>query len=262
MYDPDRAAKRILDSRAAAVAFEPASAWYGPGFDMAAAYAVQDAYVEMLKLRRGAAVAGYKVGLTTFRLQAMCGVDEPVAGVVLASGLQHSPAKARAADHLRLGIECELAVRLGADVRPESLPLSQQTVGQWIDRVAAAFEIVDDAKADYTRLDGASLAADNSWNAGLVLGPEATFDGRPLTGRRGVLTVNDQERDHGMSDDVLGDPLSVVVWLAHHLAARGRHLRRGDWITTGSIVTTKFAQAGETYEFRIDGLEPVRLSVG
>jgi 2-keto-4-pentenoate hydratase len=147
-------------------------------------------------------------------------------------------------------------------VRPEALPLSAKTVGPWIDRVAAAFEIVDDAKADYARLDGASLAADNSWNAGLVLGPEATHDGRPLTGRRGILFVNDKERDHGMSDDVLGDPLSVVAWLAHHLAARGRHLRRGDWITTGSIVTTKFAQAGEIYEFRIDGLEPVRLSIG
>jgi 2-keto-4-pentenoate hydratase len=262
MYDPERAAKRILDSRATALAFEPASAWYGPGFDMAAAYAVQDAYVEMLKLRRGAAVAGYKVGLTNLRMQAMCGVDEPVAGVVLASGLQHSPGKVRAADYMHLGIECEIAVRLAADVKPETLPSSPETAGRLIDRVAAAFELVDDAKADYTRLDGVSLVADNSWNAGLVLGPEATYDGRPLTGRRGVLSVNGEERDRGMSDDVLGDPLSVVVWLANHLTARGRHLSRGDWITTGSIVTTKFAQPGEVYEFRVDDLEPVRLSVG
>jgi 2-keto-4-pentenoate hydratase len=262
MYDPARAAKRILDSRAAALPFEPASAWYGPGFDMAAAYAVQDAYVALLKVQRGAAMAGYKVGLTNPRMQAMCGVDEPVAGVVLASGVQPSPGKIRAADHIHLGIECEIAVRLGADVKPETLPSSPETAGRLIDRVAAAFEIVDDAKADYTRLDGVSLAADNSWNAGLVLGPEESYDGRPLTGRRGVLAVNEKDVDHGMSDDVLGDPLSVVVWLARHLATRGQHLRRGDWITTGSIVTTKFAQAGETYAFRIEGLEPVRLSVG
>ena len=258
MDDPARAAQRIFDDRKAGKRFAPAAGWF-EGFDLAAAYAIQDAYVALLKREHGPAVAGYKIGLTSQRMQALCHASEPIAGVVLASRMLESPGELRAADYIRLCIECELAVRIGADIGLDAPPLTATTVGSAIDRVAAAFEIVDDADADYAGIDGASIAADNSWNAGLLLGPSVAYDGKGLIGRRGVLYRDGVEIDQGMSEDVLGDPLSVVLWLDGHLRAHGRHLRAGDWITTGSIITTKFVKPGERYEFRLDGLEPVTL---
>src|SRR5438034_297323 len=79
----------------------------------------------------------------------------------------------------------------------------------------AAFEVVEDRGADYARLDASSIVADNSWNAGVVLGEavEARGLGR-LTGRAGVLRVNGAVSDQGNSDDVGGDPLLIVAWLA------------------------------------------------
>ena len=64
-----------------------------------------------------------------------------------------------------------------------------------------------------------------------------------------------------MSDEVLGDPLNAVHWLASHLRRRGRALQPGQWVSTGAIVPTRFVQPGEAYRFEIDGLPPVELQV-
>jgi 2-keto-4-pentenoate hydratase len=213
----------------------------GEAQDMALAYAVQDAVVAGL----GGERAGYKVGLTTKRMQQMCGVDEPIAGVVLARRLMTSPGEVRVADHVHPGLESELAVRIGPD-------------GEGIDQVCAAFELVEDNGADYGKLSAALIVADNSWNAGLVLGPPVAAPSS-LKGLSGVLTRNGQPAGEGVSDEVLGDPMNAVRWLGEHLRARGGGLKPGQWVTTGSIVPTRFVAAGETWVWTLGALPPVTL---
>jgi 2-keto-4-pentenoate hydratase len=222
------------------------------------AYDVQDHYVAGL-LASGETPAGYKVGLTTKRMQALCGVDEPIAGVALASRIHAAPCTVRVADYVRLGVESEMAVRIGPSVgeraMPEDLPLSAL-----VDQVCASFELVEDSGADYKRLSAASIVADNGWNAGLVFGapvPIAAFE--YLRGRRGVLRLNGEQVNEGMSDEVLGDPLEAVHWLARHLRHRGGALKPGDWVSTGAICPTRFVHPGETYVFELDGLPPTEL---
>ncbi len=50
---------------------------------MGDAYDIQDKYVPLLRAAHGEPV-GYKVGLTSKAMQTFCGVDHPIAGVVLA----------------------------------------------------------------------------------------------------------------------------------------------------------------------------------
>ena len=45
---------------------------------------------------------------------------------------------------------------------------------------------------------------------------------------RGVDGIDGVEFGRGKGRDVLGHPLTALAWLANHLAARGRCLRRGD----------------------------------
>ncbi len=213
----------------------------GEAQDVALAYAVQDALVAGL----GGEHAGYKVGLTTKRMQQMCGVDEPIAGVVLARRVMASPGEVRVADHAHVGLESELAVRIGPD-------------GVGIDQVCAAFELVEDNGADYGKLSAALIVADNSWNAGLVLGP-AVAPPASLTGLSGVLTRDGEPAGDGVSDEVLGDPMNAVRWLGEHLRARGGALKPGDWVTTGSIVPTRFVAAGETWVWTLGALPPCEL---
>jgi 2-oxo-3-hexenedioate decarboxylase/2-keto-4-pentenoate hydratase len=132
------------------------------------AYRVQDAYVAAII--GDDACAGYKIGLTSRRMQKMCGIDQPICGTIFSRRVFGSGARLSMADYGRLGLEFEICVRLGRDLDASGEPFTPEQVGEAIDAVAAAVELVDDRQADYGVLDINTLVADNSWNAGVVLG--------------------------------------------------------------------------------------------
>jgi 2-keto-4-pentenoate hydratase len=253
---PAEAAKWLFEAHRLRQAFAPI-----PGRRtndrLTQAYDIQDMFVGMLESKDGEPV-GYKIGLTTARMQEMCGIDQPIAGVVLAKRVHHSPAEVDLADFVRLGVECELAVRLS---HPPANPghATVDEIKNAILDVAAAFELVEDRRADYRALDVHSLIADNSWNGGIVLGKPKPL--KEVSDLRGVLTINNTVADQGSTRDVLGHPLNAVAWLSRHLADRGKALKSGDWVMTGSVVPTKFANRNDRFVFSIDGLDPAILSV-
>lgn len=224
------------------------------------AYAVQHAYVARLVQRHRTRIAGYKVGLTSARMQAMCGIESPIAGVVLADRFHQSGARIRRADYGRLGIECEIGVRLGRDLPAQDAPFDLAAVAAAVDAVCPAIEIVDDRGADYRALEMRSLVADNSWNAGVVLGQFRT-DWPDLDSVTGTLALNGVEVDRGKGADVLGHPFASLLWLGNHLALRGAGLRAGDIVATGSLVTTRFPTVPECYLFEVGGLGQVALDI-
>jgi 2-keto-4-pentenoate hydratase len=222
-----------------------------------AAYDVQREYVALLARDAGATV-GYKIGLTSARMQAMCGIAEPISGCVLASRVHASGAVLRRSAYGRLGLEFEIAVRMGSDVA--AAEQTAQSVRKHVDAVCAGVEIVDDRNADYAKLDVRGLVADNSWNAGMVLSRWAT-QWPELPALKGTVSVAGQVIDHGFGRDVLGDPLVVVAWLANHLAARGEHLKAGQIVMTGSLVTTRFPTEDATYHYQLEGIGSVSVGV-
>ncbi len=241
--------------------FEPFAAKFGIA-TMPEAYAVQREYLALRTPARGPARAGYKIGLTSPAMQAMCHHDAPVAGVVFRDGVHASGAQLSAASCVRFGIEFEIAVRLGRDLPSRGAPLSLTDVQGAVDAVAPAIEIVDDRGCDYAKLDVFSLVADNAWNAGIVLGE---FQPRwpELADVVGQVFVDDDPgvRHEGRGRDALGHPLLAVTWLANHLASQGEHLRAGEVVMTGSIVTTKFPLAPCRYRFAVSGLGAVELTL-
>lgn len=257
--DIARRADALAAAHAAGAAFVPFSgADVLPDLDTA--YAVQQVFVAHLQRARASRVAGYKVGLTSARMQALCGIDSPIAGVVLADRVHASGVSLRRADFGRLGIEFEIGVRMARDLPATAAPFSRAQVAAAIDGVCAAIEIVDDRGADYAALDMRSLVADNSWNAGVVLGAFHAA-GRDLAALEGRVQCDGEVVDRGYGADVLGHPYASVEWLANHLAASGRGLRAGDIIATGSLVPTRFPAAPASFVFEVDGLGQVRLDI-
>jgi 2-oxo-3-hexenedioate decarboxylase/2-keto-4-pentenoate hydratase len=49
--------------------------------------------------------------------------------------------------------------------------------------------------------------------------------------------------------------------VANNLARRGRCLRAGEFVITGSLVTSKFPQAGDRVHFELDGIGAVAMRV-
>jgi 2-keto-4-pentenoate hydratase len=250
-------ARLLLAEHASGTRFQPFAAAHGIG-DLVSAYEAQDALVELMAQRTGTVRAGYKIGLTSARMQAMCGIPHPIAGVVLADRVRPSGARLDPDDYGRLGIEFEIAVRLGCDLPARNAPYAMPEIAAALDAIAPAIEIVDDRGADYGALDPLSLVADNSWNAGIVLG--AFVPHWPdLPSLAGTVTRNGTPLDRGTGADVLGHPFAPLVWLADHLGRRGLGLESGAIVLTGSIVTTKFPLRGETYGFELAGLGRVEV---
>lgn len=248
-------ARRLLDEHAAGTRFSAL-----PGIaNEAAAYVTQAAYVTLLCERDRTYVAGYKIGLTSKRMQEFCGIDHPIAGLVLKTRVHGSGARIRASDYGRLGIEFEIAMRMGQDLPARPRPYDLETVGAAVEAIAPGMELIDDRDADYSALDPMSLVADNSWNAGIVLG-EFRDKWPDLPGIGGRVFENGMEVDKGTGADVLGHPLTALHWLANHLARQGGGLRRGDVVMTGSLVTTRFLKEG-SFRFDLDGVGSVALDV-
>ena len=253
-----RAADKLLAEHKANLRFKP----LGPPDAPAAisdAYDIQDKYVALLRREHGGAV-GYKVGLTSATMQAFCGIDHPIAGVVLARRVYRSGASVRRSDFGRLGLEFEIAVRIKSDVPVTIMPCTAEMIRPHIDGVGAAIELVDDRSADYTNLDVLSLVADNSWNAGIVLSEFATTwpDLESVLGR---ATKDRVAIGEGHGRDILGHPFNSVAWLATQLASRGVGLKAGQVVMTGSVMKTVFPDADANYRFDLEQIGFVEVQV-
>jgi 2-keto-4-pentenoate hydratase len=248
-------ASALRERHAAGGRFEPLRR-QGRRLTMEEAYAVQDAFLATLPgLRRG---TGYKIGLTSPAMQAMCGIGHPVYGELRGEGIRASGSRIELAGFGRLGLECEIAVKLGREL-PAGRELTRADVLQCADAVCVAFELVDDCHADYGTLDAASLVADNAWNAGAVLGPWQPVPAE-LAELRGSLQLQEQAIDGGRVGDALSHPFDSVLWLATELQRRGRRLPAGAIVLTGSIIRTRFPEPGQRWTYSVDGLGSIEVS--
>jgi len=253
-----RAAETLLAAHKANLQFKTLSPPDRPA-TVADAYDIQERFVTLLRDTHGEAV-GYKVGLTSAAMQTFCGIDHPIAGVVLARRVVPSGATVRRADYGRLGLEFEIAVRLKSEVPVTGMPFTAEAIAPHIDGVCAAIEIVDDRSADYASLDVLSLVADNSWNAGIVLS-EFSATWPDLADVPGRATRDRVAIGEGHGRDILGHPFNSVAWLATQLASRGVGLKAGEIVMTGAVMKTVFPDAAASYRFELGEIGSVEVQV-
>lgn len=223
---------------------------------LAEAYAAQEALAKVWEPKLGP-VAGLKIATTTKVMQALMGIDHPCGGMIYASRIQTSPARLDKSIYVNVRVECELAVRLGADLPARAQAYTRETVRPAVAEVMAAFELIEDRHAVYKETQALSLIADNAWNGGIVLGP-----GRPLpadmdpNGLAGTMQRNGTVELTGKTDD----PMGALAWLANLAVDRGRPMRAGMVVITGSVVTTVDIAPGETLDFAIEGVGAVAMT--
>ena len=220
-------------------------------------------YLKLLTEVQGA-VEGYKLAYTTAIMQQQAGWHEPCSGALMASTIYRTPATLQAANYLRLGMECEVAVELAADLPASGAPYTRESVAEAVGAVMAAFEVID------MRLPGGLdgpvrtliSVATNISNAGAVLGPRVEdWRNLDLAAARGAATINGEEVGHGYGSDVMGHPFEPLVWLANQKAADGEGLSAGQIVITGSIVPPVFFNQGDHAVVSVDGLGEATLTV-
>lgn len=200
--------------------------------DMAAAYAVQD---EIMRLC-GGHIVGFKVGSTSEEAQRFLGTTEPGSCPVPAPYMFESAAEVAIAPAQMPSLEGEFACRLGRDLPPRSEPYGYDEVRDAIDAVAGAIEVVGTRMAGGLAGKGRYLVtADCGANIALVVGAWHTgWRDLDLRAHPVAMTVNGEVKGQGIGARALGDPLNVMVWIANKQSGRGRGLKAGEIVSTGT----------------------------
>lgn len=239
------AQQRLSRTRLARLA-EPASVEDG--------YRIQSEVHRLLTPTLGA-VVGHKIGATNAAIQQKLGVGHPCAGGVYASTVWPSGASLKAADFVQPGLECEVAFRFGTDLAPRGAPYSRDEVLAAIDACMISMEIVNNRHADLAHIHIPTLIADDTLDAGVLLGEPLAdwrkFDYATITG---IIHRDGVEISRGQGSNVMGDPLNAMVWIAHTYSEMGMPLRRGEFVSTGSIADLIWVKAGEHYTIEVPGI--------
>jgi 2-keto-4-pentenoate hydratase len=250
------AAKAIASARRDRTPLQPLAPELAPR-DEADGYRIQDAVHIMLSSDVGPLV-GYKIGCTSAVMQRYLGIPHPCGGGVFAKGVHASGVNLRDGDFVRVGVECEIAVRLARDLAASGTAFTADSVAPAIDAYHPAIEIVDDRYADWQTIGAPTLVADDFFAAGCVLGAAVSRAKAPdLLEVVGRAAINGVEVGRGTGADVLGHPHAALAWLANHLAASGKQLRAGQIVLTGSLVQTIWLNAGNKVAMELSGLGAV-----
>ena len=219
------------------------------------AYALQAVLHQLLQDSGHGRVTGHKIGCTTTVMQEYLGIPNPCAGGIFDSTVHEVDAIVAHAGFQRVGVECEIAVRLGEDLPATGAPYDANSVAPAVQAVMAAIEIVDDRWHDYSSVDTPTLIADDFFGAGCVLGrPVSGWRSLDLTSITGGMSINGESVGTGVGGDILGHPMEALAWLANSNARRGGVLASGEFVLLGSIVQTRWVEAGDRVEIEIEEL--------
>jgi len=250
----ERAARWVLAERQNRRNFTALPAALAPA-DAEEAYAAQALLQDLLAETEGPVIGG-KIALTTPVMQKLTNYFHPVGAGILQRDVHWRTAELPLANYVRIGIECEVAVRLGRALDRAAADYTADSIAAAVDACMTGIEIVDDRAADYGNLDANTLIVDNAMNRGCVLATPVTDWRRlDLAKARGSVTIDGKEVGAGFGGDVMGaHPFASLAWLANHAVKRGRPLAAGSIVLTGSLVVTQWPARGQQIVAAIEGL--------
>ncbi len=193
------------------------------------------AQLALARLMQADPPGGFKIGAIARRMQENLGIREPIAGFMRAQDLHANGATLRFADFRAVGVECELAVRLGRDLPAGSC--DQATATAAVEALFPAIEIVENRYGpDLAAVGVPTLIADQMFHAACVLGDDSAWQQTDLTSVQGALYRDGTLVDSGCGGDLMGHPMRALAWLAQspEVAAFGG-LRRGQIVMLGSV---------------------------
>lgn len=224
--------------------------------DVDTAYRVQTHNVTAT-VDAGCRIVGRKIGLTSPAVQRQLGVDQPDFGVLFANMDRSNDSQVEHARLLQPRIEAEIAFVLARDI---TAPITADTARDYVDRVVAAFEIVD-SRVEAWNISLADTVADNASSGLFVLGDSiARIDAPDLATIDMTMTENGTHVSRGVGSDCLGSPWHALAWLANTSLFFGSSLRAGDVVLSGALGPMVPVHPGATYTATITGVGDVRTT--
>ena len=225
-----------------------------PGLTVDDAYAIQQRQTES-RIKSGAAIIGFKIGLTSAPMREQLGVDQPDFGHLFTDMLYPADSPIPAAAFRQPRAEPEIALVLGRALHGPGLSVAD-VLGATA-YALPAIEIIDSRITDW-QITLEDTVADNASSGGVVVGATPTpLAGLDLSLLGCVLRRNGRIQHTGAGAAVMGSPLHAATWLANTLTARGAELGPGHLILTGSITAAIPVMTGDAVTVAIDQLGSV-----
>ena len=223
------------------------------------AYFVQDA-LESVWAHKGE-VVGYKLALTSKAMQEMFGVNNSFKGNLFSKTILKGDQVISLKNYGRLGVEFELAIEIGEDFGTNSNDLTVEKCMSKVSAVYPAFELIDDRKADYSKVNLISTTADNSWKANTVLGSKSKNFSHLDFSTNDVLKTVNGNIEKSVTGEALENPFNAVIWIAEFLSNRGLELKKGQIVMTGSTFPTYFPQQGDRLEYEVLDVGKTKINI-
>lgn len=265
-FDAQTIAESVLASLDAGGQREPFSTTY-QGLTNGDAYAVTAA-VRKMRLARGEASVGRKIGFTNRNIWPEYGVYEPIWGDMYDTTV-HDVAAGDIAPIMRLPeprIEPEIVLGLDGDLRPGmSLPQIEAAIG-WI---AHGFEFVQSIYPGW-RFKTADCIIDGGLHGAMFVGAKMNIPRHErgslaarLANIRVALSRNGDVQDRGVGANALDGPVNALMHLVEVLGRDSHNppLKAGEMITTGTLTRAYAVAFGERWSTTIEGVDLPGLSM-
>ena len=229
--------------------------------DLVSAYAIQDEAIAAWP----DTVAGWKVAAIQPQWRAQY-TAERLAGPVFSRAVWNAANQAVDVPLIEGGyaaVEAEFAIRLSRTIDLSQPLVDTRQLLPYVESVHVAVEIAASPLASLSALGPGAVISDFGNNSGLVVGA-----GLPLSllsdpaSAISEMEINGVVTGRGDASRIPGGPLAALLFLANHLASRGRTLAAGDWISTGASTGIHPVKPGDVVVARFNRDHAMTIRIG
>lgn len=226
--------------------------------DLQTAYQIQKINIDY-HLENGQQEVGKKIGLTSKKVQAQLGVNQPDFGILLSNMQVKNGAEIPFPDLMQPKAEAEIAFVLKKDLLDKNITIDD--IIDAVDYVCAAIEIVG-SRIENWDIQITDTIADNASSSHFVLGnKKVSLEDLDLKNCRMKLYKNNELVSEGNGKACLGNPLNAVVWLAKKMVELDNPLKKGEVILSGALGPMIKINQGDIFKAEIDGFDTVKFSI-
>jgi 2-keto-4-pentenoate hydratase len=234
----------------------PISDLVAGGLSLEDAHAICEGTIQK-RLESGEKLAGFKVGFTNIAVREKMGFPDSTYGYLMDSMVLQSGVDVPMSDLIAPKIECEICFKLGKDLKGKGLTV--EDVLRATEAVSGSFELCDARIRDW-KCPYPDFFADNGFSGRVVLPgrwlPVTQVD---LLNETVALLQNGKTLAQGKGEMAMGHPAKAVSWLAGKLEERGRALKAGQIIMTGTLTPITPVKKGSDYTARFSTLGQVNV---
>ena len=201
-----------------------------------------------LEYALGWETGGWKIGAASMAVREAENMPSPSPGRIFEHAIHESPAKLGPEFFVNYRLcETEFAFEMNLDFPVREKEYTEADVRAGIDCLMPVIEIGDSVFLDWYAISGYFGGMyDNAGGAALVTGKRVKdWQDIDLPKSNIDLYVNDSYIKSGQGVEAMGHPVTSLTWLVNWVRERGRAVKAGEIVSTGTCTGHCFVQPGD-----------------